>query len=726
MWEEQLDRVPRLGRVGEHAATSTTCCSSCSSARPVPWELRWREMVPPPQWTASDWLATLRTQQAPWLYDDHRPCSTSRRTAAPAVQYLTATDPTATRSTCHSCARATPARRTSPRSPRSPAPATRAAASSTCARTRSPCSKRCWPSPPCRSWTRRRRRSWSTASPSRIARRAGFVRKGRPHPRPRPGRGARRRSGRRCSSRRHARSPRRPLPAPSSAVHDQVATRPRHAPTASTHRRAGEPGATDSPASSPPLDVLAPAPADELEWAFRGVLDLFSSRLDAWFTSFATARLDELARRPARRASTSGATAGSRTSAPTAVPAADSLGYIAAPSLAHAVAAALLRSGRQAHRAEDAFDLDLLVGRVREALTLLEGVAAGQPLAALLGYRIERRLTDAGLADLIVPCGSPHRCRPAPATSTSRSSRWPPATSSTGSGCSPCSPHANSGSAARPAAGERGPPDPARGRAAGRRRHVRRGQRRAVRRGRAPDRGRQPRSGGAAAGRPRPPGATGRARRHPHAAGRRDGHEPGRGRAARLGDGAGGRVAGTRRPRRAPSLASTTGSAASSATRRCSPARAAAPSRGRRRARRRHRPRTGERRRARPVAAGLRAHRRPAGAERPTELEARLAAVLAAQVADPSRDDRIELDDLSLLHTRDRVGVAPGERLPAAAGDRSGARRGGAATSSPAPSTSPSCAPASTAASPPCARRATTSAGAARTRAGAARRAARP
>ena len=39
---------------------------------------------------------------------------------------------------------------------------------------------------------------------------------------------------------------------------------------------------------------------------------------------------------------------------------------------------------------------------MREALKLLEGVAAGQSLAALLGYRIERKLTDAGLAELIV------------------------------------------------------------------------------------------------------------------------------------------------------------------------------------------------------------------------------------------------------------------------------------------------------------------------------------
>ena len=74
-----------------------------------------------------------------------------------------------------------------------------------------------------------------------------------------------------------------------------------------------------------------------------------------------------------------------------------------APSLGHAVAAAVLRSGRQAHAGSGAFELDLSSVRVREAMALLEGVAAGQSIAALVGYRIERRLRDAGLADLTVP-----------------------------------------------------------------------------------------------------------------------------------------------------------------------------------------------------------------------------------------------------------------------------------------------------------------------------------
>ena len=183
-------------------------------------------------------------------------------------------------------------------------------------------------------------------------------------------------------------------------MHDQVATRLNGA---DLHDHIGQPA---SPVNGlarflAALDVLAAAPADELEWAFRGVLDLFSSRLDAWFTSFATARLDELrADRP--QGVHVGCYGWVEDLRPDRGPAADSLGYIAAPSLAHAVSAALLRSGRQSHRAEDAFDLDMSSARVREALKLLEGVAAGQPLAALLGYRIERKLTDAGLADLIV------------------------------------------------------------------------------------------------------------------------------------------------------------------------------------------------------------------------------------------------------------------------------------------------------------------------------------
>src|SRR5215204_3004053 len=39
------------------------------------------------------------------------------------------------------------------------------------------------------------------------------------------------------------------------------------------------------------LDVLKTRNADELDWAFRGVLDCLSYRLDAWITSLANRRI---------------------------------------------------------------------------------------------------------------------------------------------------------------------------------------------------------------------------------------------------------------------------------------------------------------------------------------------------------------------------------------------------------------------------------------------------
>lgn len=146
------------------------------------------------------------------------------------------------------------------------------------------------------------------------------------------------------------------------------------------------------------LQELAAAPPDGLEWAFRGYLDLFSTRLDAWFTALSTNRL-----------------AKHRQVAPTGVhlgcwgfvenlhrdtgPGAESLGFVHTPSLAHAASTALLRNGRLANRGDDGavFDLQVTSERVRRATWLLEGVARGQRLAALLGYRLERGLHEAGL-----------------------------------------------------------------------------------------------------------------------------------------------------------------------------------------------------------------------------------------------------------------------------------------------------------------------------------------
>jgi len=146
------------------------------------------------------------------------------------------------------------------------------------------------------------------------------------------------------------------------------------------------------------LRELAAAPPDQLEWAFRGYLDLFSTRLDAWFTGLSTSRLADH-----RAAAPAGVHLGcwgfvEDLHRDTGV-GAESLGFVHTPSLAHAASTALLRNGRIANRGDDGavFDLQVTSDRVRRAKWLLEGVAQGQQLAALLGYRIERGLHDLSL-----------------------------------------------------------------------------------------------------------------------------------------------------------------------------------------------------------------------------------------------------------------------------------------------------------------------------------------
>ena len=73
-----------------------------------------------------------------------------------------------------------------------------------------------------------------------------------------------------------------------------------------------------------------------------------------------------------------------------------SLGYVHAPSVPQAVSAAILRSGHLGRRVDDpgALALDLSSRRAARALELLDGMRTGQPIGALLGYRLERGLRD--------------------------------------------------------------------------------------------------------------------------------------------------------------------------------------------------------------------------------------------------------------------------------------------------------------------------------------------
>src|SRR6185436_20838362 len=77
-------------------------------------------------------------------------------------------------------------------------------------------------------------------------------------------------------------------------------------------------------------------------------------------------------------------------------------GFIHAPSINHAVAAAVLRNAYLTHATQsnaDHFAVRLTSERVRTALTFLEGVRNGQQLGALLGYQFERALHDRYVID---------------------------------------------------------------------------------------------------------------------------------------------------------------------------------------------------------------------------------------------------------------------------------------------------------------------------------------
>ena len=140
------------------------------------------------------------------------------------------------------------------------------------------------------------------------------------------------------------------------------------------------------------LEFLGTLPAAELGRLAAETLDCCSHRLDAWLTSLATRRLARV------RETVSGSYVGAFGWLEDVRPRTDttSFGYVHAPSVGHAATAAILRSGHLAHRAEDAgaFAVDLSSRRVQSALELLDGMRQGQPIGALLGYRLERALRE--------------------------------------------------------------------------------------------------------------------------------------------------------------------------------------------------------------------------------------------------------------------------------------------------------------------------------------------
>ncbi|MCI0748820.1 MAG: hypothetical protein L0Y58_25720, partial [Verrucomicrobia subdivision 3 bacterium] len=186
----------------------------------------------------------------------------------------------------------------------------------------------------------------------------------------------------------------------------------------------GEPDVTREPDLKPLRDFraslahLKTLKVTRLEQLMTGTLDLCSHRLDAWITSFATKRLAEM-----RKASPTGVLFGGYGWVMNLKPAdaqtkvapppgeqdpvfqsANNPGFVHTPSLTQASTVAILRSGHLSHAGNQPngpLAIDLSSERVRLATWLLDGVRQGQPLGALLGYRFERRLQEAGKAQFI-------------------------------------------------------------------------------------------------------------------------------------------------------------------------------------------------------------------------------------------------------------------------------------------------------------------------------------
>jgi len=131
----------------------------------------------------------------------------------------------------------------------------------------------------------------------------------------------------------------------------------------------------------------------------RDALDAVTRRPDVWISAAASRQLTQL-----RQQRPLGLRVGAYGYVEDLRPVSESAanqGYLQTPSLTHAATAAILRAGYASHEADDGAAIDLSSRRVQRAKWLLDGVRQGQSLAALLGYRFERRLQDGGLAHYI-------------------------------------------------------------------------------------------------------------------------------------------------------------------------------------------------------------------------------------------------------------------------------------------------------------------------------------
>jgi predicted Rdx family selenoprotein len=161
------------------------------------------------------------------------------------------------------------------------------------------------------------------------------------------------------------------------------------------------------------IKYLQPLPSAELNRLFTETLDICSHRLDAWATSLAAKRLDEM-----REDQPLGSYLGGFAWAEGLMPKPEgdlspvtlpdgrkawqqksNGGYIQAPSMTHASAAAVLRNGflTNSINGSSSFDVNLSSRRVRNARWVLDSVRQGQFLGAVLGYNLERGLHEKGI-----------------------------------------------------------------------------------------------------------------------------------------------------------------------------------------------------------------------------------------------------------------------------------------------------------------------------------------
>lgn len=167
------------------------------------------------------------------------------------------------------------------------------------------------------------------------------------------------------------------------------------------------------------ITALAEVKTARLERLLAEHIDLCSYRLDAWITALYTQRLARLRGDAQNRGLYLGAygwvenlrpATGRQPLLADTLPLAlrpgagvnvfedtANAGFVHAPSLMQAVTASVLRNAYLSHasRALPApFAVNLSSARLRTALALTEGVRNGQPIAALLGYQIERGLHE--------------------------------------------------------------------------------------------------------------------------------------------------------------------------------------------------------------------------------------------------------------------------------------------------------------------------------------------